>query len=88
MRALIEAVKAKTDAQLVLAFIDLFQYSDAIQAIRTDPGKLTGRVVAECIWEAGYEREPYDKFKMFEPLAKKLGVDLRKEYDEGKRANT
>lgn len=69
------------------SFVQVMQYRDAITAIGDDSRKLTGKVVAEVAWELGYEKESYDKLlKPFEALARGMGVNLRKEYEEGAKA--
>lgn len=69
-------------------FIGLFTERDAIQG-RKNQGSLSKADMEEVAWELGNEGESYDRhFKKFEPLAKSLGADLRKEFDAGASSKT
>lgn len=68
-------------------FGDRFVERDAIKVTRGDSQRITGQMIAEVAWEIGYEGDPYTStLGEFEPLAKKMGVDLRSEYNQGAAA--
>lgn len=76
------AKKIDLDA-MMWDFIGLYTERDAIQG-RRNQGTLSKADMEEVAWEMGYENENYNaQLKPFEPLAKSLGANLRKEYDAG-----